>query len=308
VTSSPQLQGTAFTLKALFGLREASRFLYLENHTPKRQGNFGEKRSVLRGRGMMYAESRAYQPGDDVRHMDWRITARYQQPHVKLFEEERERPVLLAIDLSPSLYFGTRIAFKSVLAAEVAGLLTWAAVDVGDRIGAVIQSPSHVSVIKPQSRQVGAMHVLQAIVESHDQLASLVDTATNFTELLQRVLRVSKPGGLVVIISDFQQWNETCEQPLQQLARHRDVLSIAIADPLEMAMPNVGQAAFTNGHDLLTINTQSMKIREQFYEDFHRRQEALKSFHQRYGARWIPLTTEMDVLQVLTHGLQLVRR
>jgi uncharacterized protein (DUF58 family) len=122
----------------LIGLRRRAEGLRLTAREPTRSVLAGGHRSPFRGRGMDYQESRHYQPGDDIRNMDWRITARAGRPHVKVYEEERERPVIVLVDLSPSMFFGTRGAFKSVAAARVAALVGWAAIARGDRIGALL--------------------------------------------------------------------------------------------------------------------------------------------------------------------------
>src|SRR6185312_7752608 len=121
--------------------------------------------SKLRGRGVDYVESRAYQPGDDIRQMDWRLTARSGRPHTKLFQEEREQSVLLIVDGNPSMHFGTRERFKSVQAARTAALAAWAAVQGGDRIGAVGFGPGLAAELKPGGGPRGALRVLRALAE-----------------------------------------------------------------------------------------------------------------------------------------------
>ena len=132
------LAGTTFSTADLVGLRPRAAGLSLDASLSSRVGRSGIRVSRIRGRGMEYSESRIYLPGDDIRRIDWRVTARTGRPHTKLFHEERDRPVLFVVDLGAHMRFGTRGAFKSVVAAEAASLLAWAAAENGDRVGGLV--------------------------------------------------------------------------------------------------------------------------------------------------------------------------
>jgi len=153
--------------------------------------------SRLRGRGVDYAESRNYQPGDDIRQMDWRVTARTGRPHTKLFQEERERNVLLVVSHNPSMHFGTRVRFKSVQAARFAALVAWAATMNGDRIGAIGYGPGLNAEVKPGGGARGALRVLRALRE-WDAIAAQGHSVVPLSQALQRAQRLTRPGSQIV--------------------------------------------------------------------------------------------------------------
>ena len=157
------LSGIEVDVDDLIGLRFRAQRLELGIARRARQTMTGAHDSRFRGRGMEFAESRIYQPGDDVRSIDWRVTARTGRPHTKLFQEERERPVILLVDLGASMFFGTRKAFKSVLAAETAALIAWAAMHGGDRVGALVAGRSAHMELKPVAGRRGVLRVLRAL-------------------------------------------------------------------------------------------------------------------------------------------------
>ena len=193
---------------------------------------------------MDYQESRAYQPGDDVRSMDWRVTARAGYPYVKMYEEERERPVMLLVDLNPGMFFATQGAFKSVMAARIAALIAWAGVANGDRIGGLIFNGKH-QELQPRGGSKGALQLLRLLIRStdpvHGMQASLdhADSpdSTGLHTALNRCRRVTKPGSLIFILSDFYHINEDIKAQLLRLRQHNDVVAIQIVDPLEQSPP-----------------------------------------------------------------------
>ena len=150
--------------------RLQARELRLDSRRPARSAITGGHTSRFRGRGMDYLESRAYQPGDDIRSMDWRVTARTDSAHVKLYQEERERPVVVMIDLGPGMFFATRGAFKSVIAARAAALIGWAAIQNGDRIGAFLFNGGH-HELRPLGGQRGVMRLIRQLVAATDPAA-----------------------------------------------------------------------------------------------------------------------------------------
>ncbi|MGH8090271.1 MAG: DUF58 domain-containing protein, partial [Rudaea sp.] len=194
--------------------------------------------SRFRGRGVDYAESRIYQPGDDIRQMDWRVTARSGKPHTKLFEEEREQSVLLIVDENPSLRFGTRVRFKSVQAARAAALIAWTAARNGDRIGALGFGGGIDAEVKPGGGVRGALRVLRALAEW--DAAAKRDAHAPLSQALQRTRRLARPGSRVILISDGFSADADAQGPLSLLADHCDVAAIVLEDRLEIAAPAPG--------------------------------------------------------------------
>ena len=198
-------------------------------HRPAASALAGAYRSRFRGRGVDFVESRNYQPGDDIRNMDWRVTARTGRPHTKVFQEERERPVLLLVDASPSLYFGTRSCLKSVAAGRMAAAIAWTAVRRGDRIGAFLFSGERHRELRPAGGRRGAMRVIQSLVEWLNPDDAPQQTAPLSTAL-ERVRHTIRPGSLLVVISDFYRLDPDCRRHLSRLRAHNDVIGCQVID------------------------------------------------------------------------------
>jgi uncharacterized protein (DUF58 family) len=192
--------------------------------------------SRFRGRGVDYAESRAYQAGDDIRQMDWRVTARTGRPHTKLFTEERERSVLAVLSCNPSLRFGTRVRFKSVQAARAAALLAWATALSGDRFGAIGYGPGLNAEVKPGGGMRGALRCLRAFVE-WDEITRGANESVPLSQALQRAQRLARPGTQVILFTDGFDCDEAAEPALSLLANHCDVAAVILSDPLEHVAP-----------------------------------------------------------------------
>ncbi|GIU44402.1 hypothetical protein TUM4438_15510 [Shewanella sairae] len=195
----------------------------------------GHRASLIKGRGMEFAEVRHYQSGDDVRTIDWRVTARTGKAHTKLFVEERERPVLILLDLSSSLYFGSSLMLQSVQAAHLATTLGWSAIMHGDRLGALIATEQEHIELKPRSRQQGILQVIAAIKKLHqNQLQSIEQPPEpqHMVKACQRLRRLAKPGSLIWIISDGSHLNSSCLATLSDLKRHCDIGAFLVTDPL----------------------------------------------------------------------------
>ncbi|HMB58413.1 MAG TPA: DUF58 domain-containing protein, partial [Xanthomonadales bacterium] len=157
--------GIHLTATELIALRPRCHALRLPMRQPAASALAGAYRSRFRGRGVDFVESRNYQPGDDIRNMDWRVTARTGRAHTKVFQEERERPVLIVLDASPSLYFGTRERLKSVAAGQLAASVAWSAVRRGDRIGGFLFAPGKHRELRPAGGRRGPMRVIQSVVD-----------------------------------------------------------------------------------------------------------------------------------------------
>lgn len=230
----------------LIALEAEARALGLGPARPVTSVLAGSRVSRFKSRGADYLESRPYQPGDDVRQIDWRVTARSGKVHSKLYVEERERPVLLLIDLAPSLYFGSGDRLKVELAAEAAVLLAWAVATHGDRVGAVLATGSAHQELPPTGGRRGVMRLIRTLVELVPKIGADVfaappaELAVNSGPLaaaLDRLLRVARPGALVVLISDFYDLDEAAIDRLRRLRRHQDLRALWISDPLERQPP-----------------------------------------------------------------------
>ena len=195
-------KGIQSDIQSLIDLRMDARLLQLDLSKGVRSTLAGQYQSRFRGRGMDYAESRQYQPGDDVRNIDWRVTARTGDVHTKMYIEERERPVFIMVDFSPSLFFGTRGTFKSVLAAEAASLIAWTAIQNGDRVGAVMMANQKIIDLKPRSGRKGALAIIDALCKATQTDPDFVNPSI-LDNALKHLNAVIHPGSLVFLFSDF---------------------------------------------------------------------------------------------------------
>ncbi|PHQ26651.1 DUF58 domain-containing protein [Marinobacter guineae] len=239
---------TNIGLPDLIRLQADARALKLPSARPVRSRQAGLQRSPQRGRGMAFAEVRLYQPGDDIRSIDWRVTARRQAPHTKLYEEERERPVLLLCDLGPSLFFASTGAFKQVRCAQLASILAWLALWSGDQVGGIVFNGETLSVQRPARRKKSVLRLLDTLAEQQHRSSrdlpqkegagpARLDTA------LTEARRVAHTGSRIFVISDFLEISPETGKLLGALARHNAVSALRVVDPLEKELPKAGRFA-----------------------------------------------------------------
>jgi uncharacterized protein (DUF58 family) len=211
----------------------------------------GSRASRFRGRGMEFAEVRAYQPGDDMRSIDWRVTARTGRPHSKLFEEERERPIWLLVDLGASMRFGTRSAFKSVAAARAAALLAWQAHAEGERVGGSIAAPGFRAELPPGRTRHQLLRLLDALAAG--TAADGAAPSVTLEAQLERLAPHFRSGSRVALVSDFYALGEGLTLALRRLARRCDVTLVHVFDPLECTPPPVGRYRVSDGREIATV-------------------------------------------------------
>jgi uncharacterized protein (DUF58 family) len=293
--------------------RLQAREIRLDSRQPARSAITGGHTSRFRGRGMDYLESRAYQPGDDIRCMDWRVTARTGRAHVKLYQEERERPVVVMIDLGPGMFFATQGAFKSVIAARAAALIGWAAIQHGDRIGALLFNGGH-RELRPLGGQRGVMRLIRELAAATDpaeMLAAVQENAaatvdgesSHLNEALMRLRRVARPGSLVFILSDFYAINEDTRRHLQRLRQHNDIVACQIVDPLELEPPVAGRYTISDGRQTGLLDTTSSASRNAYSAYFSAHHRAVKQLMQQSAVHLLRLGTSEDIAQALRFGL-----
>jgi len=240
----------------------------------------GPAASPFRGRGMEYAESRPYAPGDDARHIDWRLSARTGKPHTKLFQAERERVTLLVADASPALYFGTRVRFKSVQAARAGAVATWAAQFRGDRIGAIAAVPGDPGVV-PNGGPRGALRVLEALARWYAQPPAR-DAGLGPT--LSIAARLLHPGASLVVLADAGSLADVPQGRLATLAAHHDVLVVLLVDALEMQPPRQ-RLAFALGEAQVDLDLDGALARTRWKQAFADQVQAQTRRLQGLGAR-----------------------
>jgi len=296
--------GIHLSASELIALKPRCNALSLPMHRPSVSALAGAYRSRFRGRGVDFVESRNYLPGDDIRNMDWRVTARTGKPHTKIFQEERERPVLIVVDASSSLYFGTRKRLKSVAAGHLAAAIAWAAVRRGDRIGAFMFAPGKHRELRPAGGRRGAMRVIQGLVEWLDP-----ETASEGQEplsvSLERVRHAVRPGSLILIISDFFNLDEQSHRHLSRLRQHNDVIGCQVMDPAEQSLP-AGRFPISDGELSAMLDTHQQKSRQRYDLMSIEHADMPRRMFQRHKCGWMVLKTTDDPVDVLGRELRLL--
>lgn len=295
--------GAFVTLEQLLNLRLAAHNLELEYRARSRLGMSGAHISKIKGRGVDFEEFRNYQPGDDIRTIDWRATARLGRPYVKVFREERERPVIIGVDQSHNMFFGSQVAFKSVVACEAAAIIAWTTVDGGDRVGGVVFNDERLELVKPRRSKRSALRFLNTLASFNQALLQRHETPQGeehqLRSALEQIYRITKPGSNVYLISDFRQLDETCRHYLQQLSLHNSVACLLVYDPLEENLPLPGVYSITDGRDRSTIDTWSAAARRHYSEHFHERVAALDNEFNKMKIPLITLRSDQSVLERL---------
>ena len=311
VTNPPTGEGIVYSsLSSLLQLKGQVRTLQLAKKHIRARRN-GLHRSVYKGRGMDFAESRPYQAGDDIRTIDWRVTARSGRVHTKVFEEEREKPVLLWLDLRPSMYFATRGRFKSVVMAEVAALLLWKTLKDGDRIGGILQNGKHIE-LKPSRSRSTALHFLRQVSDMTRQnpnqaAVPFVTHAEDLQTSWTRLRRVAQAGSQVFVISDFRQTTPAALRQLAMMTRHSQLTLIAIHDPFEERLPAQGNLRLTDGRRKLWVNLGQALWRKRYTERAEQVVKTLQDFSRSYRVSLVQLSTAdsgQERLLKLARGLR----
>ena len=262
--------------------------------------------SPIKGRGMEFSECRQYQPGDDIRSIDWRITARTGKTYSKLFSEEKERPVYVLLDLSSSMYFGSQYRLKSVQACHLTALLARATKHKSDRVGGMIIGAFGHKELKPQRQQGGIMQLLNETVTLHNaQLtmsqaehinaadATHVNTENtvpkeSLASALTRLRILCKTGSHIMIISDFLNLDDKAQKQLALLKRHNEIEAWQIYDPLELSLPNISgnvRLAVSNGQQQGFISPSNADSRQKYQQHADAKQQALRQVMNRYAIR-----------------------
>jgi len=275
----------------------------------------GRRASRLRGRGLDFEEIRRYIPGDDIRTMDWRITARTQKPHTRVYTEEKDRPVLLIVDQRLSMFFGSQVAMKSVTAAEVAAMGAWRTLSVGDRVGALVFNDSEIREIPPHRSRQRVMQILETLLEMNHALRVDGDVQPDpamLNRVLGKVLQLAKHDYLVGIISDFSGVDEETRRTVTCLAAHNDVIALFIYDPLEARLPSFGKVIVSQGDLQLEVDTGDGQFRKRFSEQFESRLKTARDLMLRRGIPVLPINTAESIREqfrdLLGHRPMFLRR
>lgn len=254
----------------------------------------GEYHSAFKGRGMAFSEVREYLPGDDIRSIDWNVTARFNHPYVKIFEEERELTVMLLVDISGSGEFGTSVQFKKDLVTELCAVLSFSAIQNNDKTGIIFFSDKVEKFIPPKKGKTHILRIIRELIEFKPE-----NKKTDIGHALQFMTNAIKKRSIVFLISDFL--GKNYEDALKIAARKHDVVALRIVDQREEELPDVGLIRFQHAEtgESLWIDSASSKVRENYKAHFVKRENEIKQLFARCGVDTTRLQTNQSYVQPL---------
>ena len=254
----------------------------------------GEYHSAFKGRGMAFSEVREYIQGDDIRSIDWNVTARFNAPYVKVFEEERELTVILLVDVSASGEFGTQSQFKKDLITELCAVLSFSAIQNNDKIGIIFFSDKIEGFIPPKKGKTHILRIIRELIEFRPE-----NRKTNISEALRYVANVIKKKSIVFIISDFLDKN--FEDALKLTNKKHDLVAFKIYDPKENELPSVGLIRLQDSEtgSILEIDSSDASVREGYKRIAAQREKMLSDAFAKSGVDWIRLRTDQNYVQPL---------
>ena len=293
-------------LRALVRLRyTAQGFSYLPRQSVRSLLS-GRKRSRLRGRGLDFDELRHYRPGDDIRTMDWRVTNRTGKPHVRVYTEERDRPVIAIVDQRLPMFFGSQHKMKSVVAAEVAAITAWRVLEVGDRIGAILFNDERCLEVKPTRSERKVMGWLGDLADMNNELSVTPGRSSNPAALAQALQLLESSIGhdyLVVLISDFYGWDAQALKIIRSISQHNDIICSLIFDPLERDISRANNLVVSDGRYQLQIDPHEQGLGEKFEASFESSMAHVQGELKRHRIPVVPVETSTPVSDQLREKL-----
>ncbi|WEJ69770.1 DUF58 domain-containing protein [Pseudomonas sp. PSE14] len=262
----------------------------------------GNHAARLRGRGLSFDELRQYNPGDDLRHLDWRASLRYGKPFVRSYTEERDRPTLLLVDQRMSMYFGSQRNFKSVTAAELGAIGAWMAFHAGDRVGGIVFDDHHVEHVRPLRSRARVEALCSSIVRyNHALRATRTEDASpgQLDRVLRECLGIAGHDHLIVIVSDFAGVSEQTLQLLRQLSRHNDVLALQVFDPIALKIPDRGRVTVTQGELQVELEVERRQVHRPLGEFLSGRLKDVATLLRRSQVPLMMFSTGRDSLDQL---------
>ncbi|CAN5417432.1 DUF58 domain-containing protein [soil metagenome] len=254
----------------------------------------GEYHSAFKGRGMAFSEVRAYQPGDDVRAIDWKVTARYNQPFVKLFEEERELKIILMVDVSGSQEFGTTHQLKQDMITEIAAILAFSAIQNNDNIGIIFFSDIIENYIPPKKGRSQVLRIIRDLIEFQPK-----NRRTNISNALKFVSNVIKKRSIIFVISDFM--DDGFENAIKEVKSKHDLIGLKIYDQRETTLPPLGLVKFKDAEtgQNIWIDATDKKVRKNFEEWWRQSDKKLKELFHKCGVDYVKVRTDQSYIPPL---------
>ncbi|MBE6452538.1 MAG: DUF58 domain-containing protein [Alphaproteobacteria bacterium] len=288
--------GLFASLDELLEMRKYTAYVQQNAHRNTLSCQSGDIRSAFKGRGMEFEEIRSYTFGDDVRDIDWRVTARKEQPYTKIYNEEKDHEIYVWIDLSASMLFGSKKELKSVTASKIASLLGWLALENKDRFGVVIFDGTESFWFKPKNSRAQLLAILKKISEvGRNVLQTQVQDRQNLIKSLKILEQNARNKASVFLISDFGMINENLRQQLAMLARKTNLYLINVFDALEENPPKSGEYMAEYAGKRLVFNSSSKMYRHNYFTYFAKKRTELNLFCKKYGCKLVEFRTDMDM-------------
>jgi uncharacterized protein (DUF58 family) len=304
--SPSAVPGVYVDLRQLIRLERRGRKVSFLPRQPVHSLLSGRYASRMRGRGLNFEEIRDYRSGDDVRSIDWKVTARLQKPHIRVFNDERDRQGLLLVDQRLSMFFGSRLAMKSVTAAEAAAIAAWRILGVGDRIGGIVFNDTGIAEVRPQRSRRTALQLLGEIVTQNQALGigrGIRSAPTALNRALERARRLALHDATVVVISDFDGADESTRRMVGDMAQHNDVIAVLVHDPLQSDLPPAARMTVTDGELQIVLEVGRESVRKSLQEATAARLRGVFAWTREIGVPVLPLSAADELVPQLRHLL-----
>ena len=303
--NTPYTTGVDLQLIELLNYKQHGKLKLNAKRLPASRQLSGNYLANIKGRGMEFAEVRHYQAGDDIRSIDWAVTARTGKAHTKLFQEEKERPVFLLLDISDSMIFGSQLVFKSVQACHLAALLSWQAKQRNDRLGGIVFNQQEAAELKPTSRSKGLMTFLNKSQTLCKKVAFKTSPTKSLQQQLKRLSHLIQTGSQVHLISDFSQLDDACYKLINLMRRHNQVTVWQISDPLESHLP---KQALQSGLKINSIKgsgfLRNQRQQKSYQKAANERQQLMESNLLKYGIAHYHISSATSLLEQFNANAQ----
>ncbi|WP_057938900.1 DUF58 domain-containing protein [Algoriphagus resistens] len=289
------------SLKELLGMERVSQFFSLIARKQKVKSILGGRHeSKLRGRGLDFEEVRHYVKGDDIRNIDWKVTARTKETHTRVFSEEKEKPALIVVDQSKSMFFGSQKRTKSVVAAELAAVAAFRVLKQGDRVGGVVFADNGIDIIQPKRDRRNILRFLEKVVSRNHELADSkpANIEDALKEVAMKTRNIVTHDYLVVVISDFIRYSPEVTRFISQIAQHNDVVLVKVFDPLERDIPKTKFVA-GNQETQIAVDGKSKKIRETFQSGYDMDYQAFQAQMKKHRIPLFSINTVQPIEEQL---------
>jgi len=269
----------------------------------------GKHRSKLRGRGLDFDEVRKYTVGDDIRNIDWKVTARVGVTHTKEFTEERERPVFLIVDQSKTMFFGSQLYFKSVMASHLAALTCWRTLHVGDRVGGIVFNDNTDSYVKPQRNRKTVQQFLSQVSKYNHTLQIDFNVKSTENPLARALIKANQlitHDHLVVVISDVNSLNKEVFKQFIRIKKNNDLIFSSVSDPLETSL-DFDQVVLSDGEYRISLSGES-KMKQDYEFKRKEQEEHLRDNLNKYGIPYLKVSTDEEAVVQLRNQLSVMQR